>query len=216
MNVSASKENILKKIRKALSESTPIPFPQSEGNNTVFRPLEKELELQFAEEFTGLLGKFAFCLDHTELAKQIFHLLFNNGWTKVFCSEPLLREIFTKEDLRLNFETSLEDCDVSITVCECLVARTGSIVLSAAQQEGRTASVYAPVHICIAYSSQLVYDIKDAFHLLKEKYHRNLPSLVTFATGPSRTADIEKTLVVGVHGPKEVYTFLVDDSSVAK
>ena len=77
-------------------------------------------------------------------------------------------------------------------------------------QTGRTVSVYAPVHICIGYSNQLVYDIKEALQLLKEKYKNNIPSSITFATGPSRTADIEKTLVVGVHGPKEVYLFLVD------
>jgi L-lactate dehydrogenase complex protein LldG len=58
----------------------------------------------------------------------------------------------------------------------------------------------------------LVYDIKDALQLMKEKYNGNLPSLVTLATGPSRTADIEKTLVVGVHGPKEVFCFLVEKS----
>jgi L-lactate dehydrogenase complex protein LldG len=97
-----------------------------------------------------------------------------------------------------------------LTGCEFLVARTGSIVLSAAQSMGRTASVYAPIHICIAFSNQLVYEVKDALTLTKEKYKENLPSLITFATGPSRTADIEKTLVVGVHGPKEVYCFLVD------
>jgi len=45
---------------------------------------------------------------------------------------------------------------------------------------------------------------------LKEKYNQRLPSSISFATGPSRTADIEKTLVVGVHGPKQVYLFLVD------
>jgi L-lactate dehydrogenase complex protein LldG len=83
-------------------------------------------------------------------------------------------------------------------------------VLSAAQQSGRAISVYAPIHICIAYTNQLVFDIKEGLHLLKEKYGEALPSLITFATGPSRTADIEKTLVVGVHGPKEVYLFLVD------
>jgi L-lactate dehydrogenase complex protein LldG len=82
--------------------------------------------------------------------------------------------------------------------------------MSAAQESGRTVSVYAPVHICVAYTSQLVYDVKDALLKAREKYSGNLPSLITFATGPSRTADIEKTLVVGVHGPKEVYVFLVD------
>ena len=66
-------------------------------------------------------------------------------------------------------------------------------------------------YICIAYSSQLIYDIKEALEFIKTKYQNGLPSLISFATGPSRTADIEKTLVVGVHGPKEVYCFLVDD-----
>jgi L-lactate dehydrogenase complex protein LldG len=86
--------------------------------------------------------------------------------------------------------------------CEKLVARTGSIVMSAAQQSGRTVSVYAPVHICIAYANQLVYDIKDALQTIKDNYKGNIPSLITFASGPSRTADIEKTLVTGVHWTK--------------
>jgi L-lactate dehydrogenase complex protein LldG len=70
--------------------------------------------------------------------------------------------------------------------------------------------VYAPIHICIAFVDQLVYDIKDALQGVREKYGPNYPSLLALATGPSRTADIEKTLVVGVHGPKEVYLFLVE------
>ena len=70
--------------------------------------------------------------------------------------------------------------------------------------------MYAPVHICIAYSSQLVFDIRDGLEILSEKYKNKIPSFITLATGPSRTADIEKTLVVGVHGPKEVYVFLID------
>jgi L-lactate dehydrogenase complex protein LldG len=105
----------------------------------------------------------------------------------------------------------LSTCDISITGCEVLVARTGTIVMSAAQASGRTASVYAPIHICIATSTQLVYEVKDALQLIKNRYEGQLPSLISFATGPSRTADIEKTLVVGVHGPKEVYCFLVDE-----
>jgi L-lactate dehydrogenase complex protein LldG len=45
---------------------------------------------------------------------------------------------------------------------------------------------------------------------LKEKYNNEIPSMISLTTGPSRTADIEKTLVVGVHGPKEVFVFLID------
>ncbi len=71
-------------------------------------------------------------------------------------------------------------------------------------------SVYAPVHICVAYTDQLVYDIADGINGLIDRYRLNLPSLITLASGPSRTADIEKTLVVGVHGPKEVFCFLLD------
>jgi L-lactate dehydrogenase complex protein LldG len=82
--------------------------------------------------------------------------------------------------------------------------------LSSAQQQGRTASVYAPIHICIAFVDQMVDDIKDALGAAREKQGTQFPSLLTVATGPSRTADIEKTLVVGVHGPKEVYLFLVE------
>jgi L-lactate dehydrogenase complex protein LldG len=210
MNVSPSRENIFKKIRKALSHSTPLPFPESEGNSSVFHPSQQELEIEFAEQFTKLQGRFVFCINRQELAFQLNSLIKKQDWQKVYCLEDKLLESFSSQiDERL-VKTDLAGCDVSITGCEFLVARTGSIVLSAAQASGRTTSVYAPIHICIAFTSQLVYDLKDALQGVKTKYGNNLPSLITFATGPSRTADIEKTLVVGVHGPKEVYLFLVE------
>jgi L-lactate dehydrogenase complex protein LldG len=62
----------------------------------------------------------------------------------------------------------------------------------------------------LAYSSQLVTDLKDGFKLIKDKYGNQLPSMITTITGPSRTADIEKTLVLGAHGPKELFVFLLD------
>lgn len=210
MNVSPSKENILKKIRKALSHSTPLPFPQSEGTNTVFQPLQQEPEIEFAEQFTQLQGKFIYCINRQELAFQLGSLVKKQDWQKVYCVEDKLIESVSAQLSDRVVKNDLAGCDVSITGCEYLVARTGSIVMSTAQSSGRSVSVYAPVHICIAYTSQLVYDIKDALQAAKDKYGNHLPSLITFATGPSRTADIEKTLVVGVHGPKEVYLFLVE------
>ena len=210
MNVSPSKENILKKIRKALSHSTPLPFPQSEGNQSVFPPLQQEIEVEFAEQFTQLQGKFIFCINQQELAFQLSSLVKKQDWQKVFCLEDKLIVTVASQIEDRIVKTGLADCDVSITGCEYLVARTGTIVMSSAQSSGRTASVYAPIHICIAFTNQLVYDLKDALQAAKDKYGNNIPSLITFATGPSRTADIEKTLVVGVHGPKEVYLFLVE------
>jgi L-lactate dehydrogenase complex protein LldG len=213
MKVSSAKENILKKIRQALSQSTPIPFPQSEGNHSVFQPSGQDLEIEFAEQFTRLMGKFIFCIDHREVAVQLNTLIGHQGWKKVFCREDKLKTALIENKFDSFADVDLADCDAAITGCELLIARTGSIVLStgaANPSGGRTVSVYAPVHICIAYTDQLVYDIRDGLLAMKERYHHHLPSLITFATGPSRTADIEKTLVVGVHGPKEVYLFLVD------
>jgi len=208
--VSPSKENILKKIRKALSHSTPLPFPQSEGNNSVFHPLQQEPEVEFAEQFTKLQGRFIYCINHQEMAFQLSSLIQKQNWQKVFCLERNLYEKLGPQVSDRLIQGDLAQSDVSITSCECLVARTGSIVMSAAQPGGRTTSVYAPVHICIAYTNQLKYDLKDALDFIKEKYGNKIPSLITFAAGPSRTADIEKTLVVGVHGPKEVYLFMVE------
>jgi L-lactate dehydrogenase complex protein LldG len=210
MNISTSKENILKKIRKALSHSTPLPFPQSEGNQSVFEPLQQEPEVEFAEQFTKLQGKFIYCINQQELAFQLGSLVKKQDWEKIYCVEDKLITSLAGQLSDRLVKTDLAGCDVSITGCESLVARTGSIVMSSAQPSGRSTSVYAPVHVCIAYTSQLVYDLKDALQAAKTKYGTNLPSLITFATGPSRTADIEKTLVVGVHGPKEVYLFLVE------
>ncbi len=206
MQVSKAKENILKKIRQALSNPVPLPFPNSEGTHSVFQPAADDLEVIFAEEFINLQGKFSYCASENELLQQISSLITQRQWSKVFCREQKWQSHFSNT-------TNLASCDVSITSCEYLVARTGSIVMSAAQESGRTVSVYAPVHICIAYTNQLVYDIKDGLQLLKDKYQQQIPSLITFATGPSRTADIEKTLVTGVHGPKEVYVFLVEGAA---
>ena len=207
--VSKAKENILKKIREALSNPVPLPFPESEGTQSVYRSSAEDDAIVFAEEFTKLGGKFSFCVNEAELAAQLSLLFKEQGWTKIYCKEPAFIQLLN--NLSIQPYDSLPDCDVSITGCEYLVARTGSMVLSAAQVSGRTTSVYAPIHICIAYNSQLLFDVKDALQFMKEKYKDNFPSFVSFATGPSRTADIEKTLVTGVHGPKEVYCFLVEN-----
>jgi L-lactate dehydrogenase complex protein LldG len=203
-----AKENILKRIREALSNPVPLPFPNSEGNSDVFVNTNEDPLVLFAQEFTKLQGNFSFCENEADLQQQLAKLIADKNWTKVYCVENKWNDILN--NIAVKCYTDLPSCEVSITSCESLVARTGTMVLSAAQANGRTVSVYAPIHICIAYTSQVFYDVKDALLALKEKYGDAFPSFVTFASGPSRTADIEKTLVTGVHGPKEVYCFLVE------
>jgi L-lactate dehydrogenase complex protein LldG len=210
MATSLAKENILKRIREALINPVPLPFPQSEGNDSVYVNNKEEPVVVFAEEFTKLQGKFAFCTDESDFKFQLQQLILQRDWSKIFCIETSLQQKL--ELISITNYGDLPSCDVAITSCEYLVARTGTIVMSTAQQSGRTASVYAPIHICVAYTNQLVIDVKDALQLMKEKYADQFPSFITFASGPSRTADIEKTLVTGVHGPKEVFCFLIDSN----
>ena len=210
MEASSGKEAILKNVRKALIHSTDIPYPGIEKTDFSFDGTNQDLALVFAEKFTSLLGNFSFCESEQDLYDQINSLVEEKQWNEVYCSDENIKSALGSFGFSAFSEKPLKEADVSITICESLVARTGSMVLSSAVSSGRTTSVYAPVHICIAKVSQLVYDVKDALALLQKKYGNQMPSMISFATGPSRTADIEKTLVVGVHGPKEVYCFLLD------
>lgn len=203
----SAKQNILNKITEALMQSVPLPFPKSVGDSDVFVKPDVDNITLFAQQFTRLQGIFSICKNEEDLQQQLSTLITQKAWAKVFCKELQIQNILSNINIA-NYK-DLPTCQVSITSCEALVARTGTMVLTTAQASGRTTSVYAPIHICIAYEQQVVYDIKNALVQLKQKYESNFPSFVTFASGPSRTADIEKTLVTGVHGPKEVYCFLV-------
>lgn len=206
-----TRENILNKIRQALTKQVPVPFVDRNNTDFVYQKANQDLELEFAENFTKLQGRFSFCANMNELVEQLNVLIAARKWNKIICKEEsLVQQLMVNSFAQINTNINLHDCDAAITTCESLIARTGSILLSSSTESGRTYSVYAPIHICIAFTSQLVYDISDAFVVLKEKYDNQPPSLISLATGPSRTADIEKTLVVGVHGPKEVFCFLVD------
>jgi len=98
----------------------------------------------------------------------------------------------------------LERCDVGITECDALVAQTGSVVLTSRSAGGRALSVLPPHHVVIARREQLVPDLPAAFELLQRKCAPDFPSMISFVTGPSRTGDIERILVLGAHGPKKL------------
>jgi L-lactate dehydrogenase complex protein LldG len=209
MESQGARNKILKKIKQALKSPVPVPFPDQLADTPIFIPTEQELAISFAEKFTELTGKFIYCEDDGELVQQLTALIKSKQWEKIYSKESGWLDDMSEYQFDPVNTDDLESCDAAITLCEHLIARTGSIVLSSQQLSGRSVSVYAPIHICIAYTHQLVFDISDSLQQFKNDAER-MPSMISFASGPSRTADIEKTLVVGVHGPKEVYCFLVD------
>ncbi len=105
----------------------------------------------------------------------------------------------------------LEQCDAGITECDALIAQTGSVLLTARSGGGRALSVLPPHHVVVARRAQLIPDLPAAYELLHAKYGPACwPSLITLITGPSRTGDIERILVLGAHGPKQLTVVLVE------
>ena len=208
MATNQARENILHKIREALKHPVPLPFLDVSSANDLYTKSNKNNIELFFESFTKIQGHCLCCKNEAELKNELSNLFIQKGWSKIYCEEKNWIDLLNA--MQINPYEDLSNCDVSITGCEYLIARTGTIILSSQQKKGRTASIYAPIHICIAFTNQIVADLKDTFLEIEKKYKTNLPSLITFATGPSRTADIEKTLVTGVHGPKEVFCFLVE------
>jgi L-lactate dehydrogenase complex protein LldG len=204
------KERLLKKIRKALLEKRDNPYPNLE-EMPIYPAAEDIPEVMFAEQFTAAAGQFVFCEDEIQFIDNLLTLAEERNWHKIYCWEPALQAMLERYEYPY-YETDkdFEQAEVGFTLCEALIARNGSILISNADMAGRRLSIYPPIHIVLAYTSQLVVDLKDGFNTIKQKYGIQLPSMLSVITGPSRTADIEKTLVLGAHGPKEIFVFLLD------
>lgn len=206
-----AKNSILNKIRQALKwnkkeSAQPAAIPKD-----IYKKNSEDLSVVFAEALNEVAGNFIFCENLEEFVEQLKGLSEEKQWNNLHCWHPDLQEVFAAVDFRkCRIGKNLDKADAGITTCEALIARTGSILLSSALPSGRSLSIYPPVHICVAYTNQLVYDINDALALIKARYDNDFPSFISLATGPSRTADIEKTLVLGAHGPKELYVFLIE------
>jgi L-lactate utilization protein LutC len=98
--------------------------------------------------------------------------------------------------------------DVGITSADYGVAESGTLALLANPGQGRAVSLLPPVHIAVLRSTDIVGDLAALFGRATAE-HDGLPSALTFITGPSRTADIELVLTVGVHGPKEIHVIVL-------
>ena len=207
-----SKESILKKIRRGLIKKAANPYPKIDLESSIYQVNDELPEVRFATELKNASGQFIYCETEQILTQSIKELINKKKLQHVHCWESAIKIILKENSIEFNEdEMNISRIDAAITLCECLVSRTGSIFVSSRQDAGRRLTIYAPIHIVIGYASQLVNDIGEGIEKIKIKYGNNLPSMISLVTGPSRTADIEKTLVLGAHGPKELYVFFVDD-----
>lgn len=210
------KERILKKVRAGLLNKKPGQQPVIDLESNIYEEMTDPLPEVFAQNFTQAGGKFVFCHNKFDLIDSLIDLKENRKWEQLYCWDKKLKEEF--DDIDFDYEggnTNLENAEVAVTSCEGLVARTGSIITSSLKNS-RSLIAVPHTHIVVAWINQIVPDIKDGIKALSNRYGKNLPSAINFITGPSKTADIEMELVTGVHGPKELYVFLVNEKTPLK
>ncbi|HBG69899.1 MAG: hypothetical protein A2W93_14900 [Bacteroidetes bacterium GWF2_43_63] len=203
------REKVLKRIRNALINKTELNAEQLNVEVAAFKPFEQAIPFEFAKNFTDAGGFFYYSENRQELKIAINTLLNEKGYMSVYCSNDELSSLVnTGVTAVLTDLADLPATPVVMTECEYLCARTGSILLSSFLSCGRRGVATNDALIVVAQIDQIVPDIQEAILSITEKYTEEFPSQLTFVTGPSRTADIEKQIVMGAHGSKEVYVFL--------
>jgi len=207
-----SRNFVLKKIRKALIHKTNNRFAGVDWEKPIYRPLEGSLEEAFAHSFSKIGGQFVYCENELDFGEKLLNLTEQNRWNKFLCWEQPLKELLDRFEFPYSTqEQDFEDGIAGLTGCEALVARTGSVLVSSRQGSGRKLTILPTSHLILAYASQLVPDIGDGLQAIRTRYGDQFPSMIGNITGPSRTADIEKTLVTPAHGPRDIFVFLIDD-----
>jgi len=203
----SSREVILGSIRSHLAASPPAELVQS-----VFLPEPTPPTLRatsvvdvFKESVEAVDGHCVVVQTEEELTG----VLKNFGGRIAISDAPLLN--------RLGIEPSRDnifDIDVGITTAQAAIAETGTLVLDSSRERNRLVSLVPPVHIAIVDASTIFQTLGEALAFIHQD--GNISPAVTFITGPSRTADIELTLAVGVHGPQELYIIVNDGPALTR
>jgi len=214
LSTSSAREALLARIRAALAGGpAPLP-PRPNFTEPVHPPLSSpDAAVAFAESFQRAGGEFYYCESMPHLAAQLAAFQERQQLGAPYVWEPYLQRLLSAAGIAFRSTEAdfIEQAELSMTTCEALVARTGSVLVSAATASGRRLSIYPDQHLVLARPSQAVGEIGEALALLKARYEGQLPSMVSLTTGPSRTADIEKTLVLGAHGPRRIALFLLEE-----
>ena len=216
---------IFRRIREAIRirrENLP-DHGDAERYRQLLPPVRASLQarIELFREWSDKLNTRFIAANPSDWRTEIASLAAAEGWkSSAFHGTGLAREATeaaglpaaTALDTTRGYDPErLEACDVGFTDCEALVAQTGSVLLTSRGNGGRALSVLPPHHVVIATAGQMVPDLLAAMALIRERHGAALPSLVTLHTGPSRTGDIERQIVLGAHGPKKLTVILILD-----
>lgn len=231
-----SKEEILRRIKTGLQNSTLQNLDEvpENGKNTEITERktaklykenqEKKQTLinRFIEEFTRMKGTVKAVLSEDEIKEFIIELIEDRAadhlaiWETGFLKRINLKEFLWDRGIRFASPLNKEEmarAGIGITEADFAIADTGTMVLLSDKNRPRTVSLVPPIHIAIIRSDVIVENIFDLFQSLETRFPQpggvsEVTSCMTFITGPSRTADIELNLTLGVHGPKEVFALI--------
>jgi L-lactate dehydrogenase complex protein LldG len=230
------REEILGKIRTALAgqrehEETghgirPAP-DQSHNNGAAVEDLA-EIVQRFETELKKVGGQFYAAENSQAACEYVLKLARSQGTRSAAGWDcPVIRDIGlveALEDAGVEFiaDNSADGgaegfikhalgAGLGISGVDYALADTGTLVVLSGPGHARSVSLVTPVHVALVKIEQLLPDLNDLFPLLKER--GSLSSAIALITGPSRTADIEMTLVVGVHGPQQLHVVLLSQNS---
>jgi L-lactate dehydrogenase complex protein LldG len=225
--MSDARDEILARIREALRQPSPRPHLRSENAkgkpSALGRPwlpdpgstLESRLAL-LTDNLAKLRAQLIRCPDLASARAALAALAAERGWKEVAThAHPDTRELAAglpcaswEVDGGLDRQR-LEAVDAGLTTCQSVIAQTGAILVASTSEGGRTLSILPHVHVVVARVGQVVGDLADALEQALGRHGGELPSMLSFITGPSRTGDIERILVLGAHGPRELIVLLV-------
>jgi L-lactate dehydrogenase complex protein LldG len=213
----SARENVLGRVRAALGRSEPLSDAQSEAMRSRLRehprgpqPLTPwEPLTRFKERCVILSSTVDEVGSLAEAPAAVArYLCERNLPASAVCWPELAVLPWDQAGLAVEGRPSTGDDKVGITGTFCAIAETGTLMLLSGAQTHAATSLLPETHIAIVPAARVVRSMEDAWDLLRREKH-GLPRQVAFVSGPSRTADIEMTLVLGIHGPYRVHIVVV-------
>ncbi|MFP4258144.1 MAG: lactate utilization protein C [Desulfovermiculus sp.] len=157
-----------------------------------------------------------------DLSQAAADLCSLKDWSKIMAAPGLdsrdlefLTSLCREESIKLiqaGLRSHLGGIDVGLTWAESGIAETGTAVMDASREDIRLAGMISEIHAVLLPAAGIVPDT-TALHQKLAADFRNQPNYSAFITGPSRTADIERVLTLGVHGPLEVHIYIISEDT---